>query len=223
VALKAPRGTASIAISLQQAIDDLYQVAVVRGAAQSPARLKALAEYCVQELARRGLPDAGAEQKLPGGGREKSWDVAWGYDRKYRLAISLKSLLKNLPGTVPNRIDDLMGEAANIQLYSPEIVTGYIMIFDVGADAHSVKHNSTWANLLRGRLATLSGRRSPAWSIGTVEAAVMLEVDFEKSSAVLAGAELMGPFFDVLVEQVKQRNPGTAFTLPSSPQEVDNG
>lgn len=212
-----------MAITLQQAIDDLYQVAVVRGAAQSPARLKALAQYCVQELALRGLPNAAAEQKLPGGGREKSWDVAWGYDRKFRLAISLKSLLKNLAGTVPNRIDDLMGEAANIQLYSPEIVTGYIMVFDVGADAHSVKHNSTWADLLRGRLATLSGRRSPAWSVGTVEAAVMLEVDFEKSSGILAGAELIGPFFDVLVEQVKQRNPGAAFTRQDSVPEADSG
>lgn len=212
-----------MAITLQQAIDGLYEVAVVRGAAQSPARLKVLAEYCIQELSLRGLPDAAAEQKLPGGGRDKSWDVAWGHDQKFRLAISLKSLLKNLAGTVPNRIDDLMGEAANIQLYSPEIVTGYIMVFDVGADAHSVKHNSTWANLLRGRLATLSGRRSPAWSVGTVEAAVMLEVDFEKSSAVLAGTDLIAPFFDVLVAQVKQRNPGAGIIPPNSAQGADSG
>lgn len=36
----------------------------------------------------------------------------------------------------------------------------------------------------------------------------MLEVAFAKSSAVLSGGELMAPFFDLLVEQVKLRNPG---------------
>lgn len=197
---------------------------MVRGAAQSPQRLKGLAEYCVQELGERGLVGAAAEQTLPGGGRTKAWDVAWKYDGKFRLAISLKSLLKNLAGTVPNRIDDLMGEAANVQLHSPEIVTGYVMVFDVGADAHSAKHNSTWAALLRSRLTTLSGRRAPAWSVGTVEAAVMLEVAFAKSSAVLSGAELMGPFFDLLVEQVKLRNPGAFARLPTNPpQSTDIG
>lgn len=211
-------------LTLQDAIDDLYHVAIVRGASQSPARLKKLAQYCVQELELRGVAGAAAEQTVTGGGRAKAWDVAWSHDGKHRLAISLKSLLKNLPGTVPNRIDDLMGEAANIQLHSPEIVTGYIMVFDIGADSHSVKHNSTWAELLRSRLATLSGRRAPSWAIGTVEAALMLEVDFAKSSSILAGVELVAPFFDLLVQLVRERNPN-AIKLPAPPavQSGDNG
>jgi hypothetical protein len=197
-------------ISVQDAIDFLYELAVVRGAAQSPQRLKVLAEYCVQELAERGLVGAGCEQIIPGAGRAKAWDVSWWYDGKPRLVISLKSLLKNLAGTVPNRIDDLMGEAANAQLHSPEIVTGYIMILDVGADVHSKKHGSTWSELLRFRLASLSGRRAPFWTIATVEAFVLAEVDFSQSKVLRSGLEAFGPFFDVLVEQVRLRNPNAA-------------
>ena len=48
--------------------------------------------------------------------------------------ISLKSIWKNVAGTVPNRLDDLMGEAANVQQMSPEVVTGYIMLFDKSQD-----------------------------------------------------------------------------------------
>lgn len=73
-----------------------------------------------------------------------------------RLAISLKSLLKNLGGTVPNRLDDMMGEVTNLQMYSPEIVTGYVMLFNVAEDAHSRLHGTTWGDLLK-RLAAEQG------------------------------------------------------------------
>ena len=116
-------------ISAQDAVDDLYRIAVTEEKKTSTSRLQVLADFCVQELTRRGLKDVEKEASIPGAGREKKWDVAWQYDGKYRLGISLKSLLKNLGGTVPNRIDDLIGEVANAQLHSPEIVIGYIMIF----------------------------------------------------------------------------------------------
>lgn len=194
-------------ITPQEAIDGLYEIAVTQGASQSPSRLKTLAAYCVHELEVRGLAGARAECVIPGGGRAKAWDVGWIYDGKYRLAISLKSILKNLSGTVPNRIDDLMGEAANVQIHSPEIVTGYIMILDIGADVHSAKHGSTWSDLLRKRLGFLSGRRPPAWTIGTVEGFVLAEVNFSQSATLLSGAELFPPFFDLLVEHARFRNP----------------
>src|SRR5712691_2904195 len=114
-------------LSLQEAIDSLYDIAVVQQKATSTIRLQRLAEYCVQGLARRGLISAEREAIIPGGGRPKQWDVAWKYHEKYRLAISLKSILRNLAGTVPNRVDDLMGEVTNIQMYSPEVVVGYLM------------------------------------------------------------------------------------------------
>jgi hypothetical protein len=201
-------------VTLQDAIDSLYQTAVVERKVQSPSRLKKLAAYCLQELESRGLHGAQAELSVAGGGRAKNWDVGWVYDGKCRLAISLKSLLMNLQGTVPNRIDDLMGEAANVQIHSPEIVTGYIMILDIGSDAISAKHGSTWSDLLRKRLSSLSNRRPPAWTIGTVEGFVLAEVNFSQSSALLSGAEYFPPFFDLLVEHVRFRNPNALPTRP---------
>ncbi len=182
-------------ITAQDAVDDLYRIAVTERKATSTARLDRLAEFCVQELTRRGLRDVEKEASVPGAGREKRWDVAWRYDGKYRLGLSLKSLLKNLGGTVPNRIDDLIGEVANAQLHSPEIVIGYVMVFNVQEDAFSPRHRSTWANLLRTRLKSLSGRRAPSWTTGTVEDFVLVKADFGLGPAIQA---LSQPFEGVL-------------------------
>ena len=121
-------------LTLQDGIDGLYQKAVVEGKSTSTVRLKQLAALCVQELERRGVPGAQSEVKVPGIGRHKNWDVAWSHNSKVRLGISLKSILRNLGGSVPNRADDLMGEMANVQLHSPEIVTGYIMVLNTEDD-----------------------------------------------------------------------------------------
>ena len=196
-----------MAITVQDAIDYLFDVAVVDRKATSTKRLDVLADFCIQELSARGMKDARANQDIPGGGRTKNWDVTWEYDGKFRLAISLKSLLKNIAGTVPNRIDDLMGEVANAQLYSPEIVTGYIMVFDISQDGHSPKHGSTWLELLRSRLQTLSGRCPPAWTTGTVEAFVLAEVDFSQSATLISDSRDFKSFFDQLAAQVARRNP----------------
>lgn len=194
-------------ITVQDAIDDLYRVAVAEERKTSTSRLDVLADFCVQELTRRGLKGVEKEASIPGAGRDKKWDVAWRYDGKYRLAISLKSILKNLGGTVPNRIDDLIGEAANAQLHSPEIVVGYIMIFNVATDSFSQKHGSTWCTLLRERLTSLSGRRPPSWTTGTVEDFLLVEVDFRSGSSILATSQPFDAFFGSLIGQVTARNP----------------
>ena len=194
-------------MTLQQAVDSLYQIAVVEGKSTSTKRLDGLARFCIAELATRGLSGAVTEARLPGGGREKSWDVAWSLDDKPRLAISLKSLLRNLGGTVPNRVDDLMGEVTNVQMYSPEIVTGYIMLFNVAEDSYSPRHESTWANLLKNRITRLSGRRPPSWSIGMIEASLFLEVDFSEGPRLVSGEDDAASFFDRLAADVRHRNP----------------
>ena len=102
-------------IGAQDAVDDLYRIAIAEEKKTSTSRLDVLADFCVQELTRLGLNNVEKEASLPGGGREKKWDIAWRYDGNYRLGISLKSLLKNLGGTVPNRIDDMIGEVTNAQ------------------------------------------------------------------------------------------------------------
>lgn len=200
-------------ITAQDAVDHLYRIAVTENKATSTARLDTLAEFCVQELTRRGLRGAEQEASIPGAGRRKRWDVAWQYDGKYRLGLSLKSLLKNLGGTVPNRIDDLIGEVANAQLYSPEIVIGYVMIFNVQEDAYSPRHQSTWVDLLRTRLASLSGRRAPSWTTGTVEDFVLVEVDFGSGSSIRSMSQSFAAFFDTLIEQIAIRNPNAVGTL----------
>ena len=194
-------------ISPQDAVDDLYRVAVAEERKTSMSRLDVLADFCVQELTRHGLENVEKEASIPGAGRAKKWDVAWRYDGKYRLGISLKSLLKNLGGTVPNRIDDLIGEVANAQLHSPEIVLGYVMIFNVAEDGFSPKHGSTWCDLFRERATSLSGRRPPSWTTGTVEGFMLVEVDFSAGSSIIATSQSFDAFFGVLVEQVRARNP----------------
>ena len=194
-------------MKLQDAVDSLYQVAVVEGKATSTKRLDGLAQFCIMELDDRGLVGAATEAKLPGGGREKSWDVAWSMDDKPRLVLSLKSLLKNLGGAVPNRVDDLMGEVTNVQMYSPEIVTGYIMVFNVAEDSFSPRHQSSWSELLKSRITRLSNRRPPSWSIGMIEASLFLEVDFSSGPRLVSGDADVTPFFDRLVADVRYRNP----------------
>lgn len=194
-------------VTVQEAIEHLYRVAVVEEKATSPVRLSRLAEFCVQELEERGLQGVGTEVAVEGFGRVKQWDVAWHHGGKARLGISLKSLLKNISGTVPNRIDDLIGEVANAQLHSPEIVIGYIMVFDGSQDSFSAKHESTWLELLRSRLSQLSRRAPPAWATGTFEAHVLAEVDFSESPVLCSDPAEFARFFDRLVEHVLFRNP----------------
>ena len=194
-------------ISLKDAVQSLYDIAVVQGKSTSTIRLQVLAEYCVQELECRGLGGVETEAPIPGAGREKQWDVAWSHGGKCRLGISLKSILRNLAGTVPNRIDDLMGETANVQLHSPEIVIGYIMIFDAQTDSLTSR-GATWHDILDERLSSLSGRRAPSWATGMIEGHVLVKVDFSTSASIVSVSQPMSRFFDMLVEQVLTRNPG---------------
>jgi len=197
-------------LTLQDAVSDLYRRACVDKATTSTARLSVLADLCVQELRERGLADAEIDPEIPGFARAKDWDVAWSHNGKARLAISLKSLLKNLAGTVPNRIDDLIGEAANLQMHSPETAIGYVMLFNVGDDEHSRKHGSTWSDLLRKRLQSLSCRKAPHWTVGTIEASAFIQVDFTSGPELVSGTEEVSRMLDTLVTLVRERNPDLA-------------
>ncbi len=192
-------------ISLQDAIDDLYRIAVVEKKRQSPNRLALLAEMCVEQLHHRGIAGAQTEVLVPGIGRSKTWDVGWPSKGKVRLGISLKSLLRNIPGTVPNRVDDLAGEMANVQLLSPEIVTGHIVVFDTGASGLR-KDGTRWVDFFRSAVNRLSGRDAPAWAAGMVEASAIVEVDFADGPNVVGHPD-MSAFFDRLDYCIRERNP----------------
>ena len=101
----------------------------------------------------------------------------------------------------------MIGEVANAQLHSPEIVIGYIMIFNVAEDTFSYKHSSTWFDLFHERATSLSGRRPPSWTTGTVEDFVLIEVDFRTDSSIRSTSQPFESFFDKLAEQVAIRNP----------------
>ncbi len=73
-----------------------------------------------------------------------------------------------------------MGEVTDVQMYSPEIALGYLMVFDVSQDSASTRHGSTWCQLLGHRLGELSGRKAPSWSVGMIEAFAIIEVDFSR-------------------------------------------
>ena len=191
--------------SLHDAVSDLYRIAVVEKKRQSPNRLGMLADLCVEQLDQRGIVNAAKEIQVPGIGRAKKWDVGWPSEGKVRLGISLKSLLRNIPGTVPNRIDDLAGEMANVQLLSPEIVTGYIMIFDT-AGGGLRQDGQPWVAYFREAVNRLSGRDAPAWAAGMVESSAVIEVDFSSGPQVVHVPE-MDKFFDRLAKSVKTRNP----------------
>lgn len=114
---------------LEDAID-----AIIQKKTNDSGRLLPLANYLIRRFAEHGLPGmtggSTKELRIPGLARHKDWDVAYDFAGKPRLLVSLKSIWKNAGGTVPNRLDDLMGEAANAQQMSPELVIGYVMLFD---------------------------------------------------------------------------------------------
>jgi hypothetical protein len=63
-------------MTLNDAIRHLYSIAVEEAKATSTIRLQGLAQFCAEELARRGFDGTETEVTIPGGGREKQWDVA---------------------------------------------------------------------------------------------------------------------------------------------------
>ncbi|MXX95866.1 MAG: hypothetical protein F4039_00010 [Gammaproteobacteria bacterium] len=196
-----------MAISLQDVVDDLYRIAVLEGSTQSPSRLDLLADLCIEQLSYRKVNNVGKEIVIPGFGRSKKWDVAWPSTGKTRLGISLKSLLSNIRGTVPNRIDDLMGELTSVQLKSPEIVTGYIVIFDAASNGNSYRRDGTrWIDFFSKSIEQLTGRDSPSWASGTLEASAIVTVDFTSDARVLDAPDL-NDFFDRITDRLRDRNP----------------
>jgi len=191
-------------ITLQDAVTSLYEIAIAQRKPTSTKRLAVLADLCIEQLDQRGIAGAAKERSVPGIGRSKKWDVAWPAEGKVRLVISLKSLLKNIAGTVPNRLDDLTGEMANVQLQSPEIVTGYIMVFHNGNAMRS--DGTRWVDFFRDAVDRLSDRDAPAWATGMMEASAVVEVDFASGPCIVAEPDI-GAFFDRLAFCVRDRNP----------------
>jgi hypothetical protein len=163
-------------VTLGDAIEDL-----LRRKTTDSGRLDTLAKYCAESFHRAGLPGVRGgkadEVGIRGLARQKDWDLAYVLADKPRLLISLKSILKNLSGTIPNRIDDLMGEAANVQQLSPEIVIGYVVIVDEAENSLRRDGTQTWAEYFEERLSAIAIRRAPLWNQGLIEGVWVLRID----------------------------------------------
>lgn len=165
-------------INLSDAVDDL-----LTRATQDPGRLNKLASFCIEEFARHGLKGVRGgeadEVGIRGFGRQKDWDLAFVLADKPRLLVSLKSILKNLAGTVPNRLDDLMGEAANVQQLQPEVVIGYVVIMDEAEDKMR-RDGKTWSDHFEDNLRKIAVRKAPLWNQGLIEGIWLIRIDSRK-------------------------------------------
>ncbi|MGH6857319.1 MAG: hypothetical protein ACRECP_06705, partial [Methylocella sp.] len=128
------------------------------------------------------------------------------------LLISLKSILKNLAGTVPNRLDDLMGEAANVQQLSPEIIIGYVVIMDEKEDSVRRDGSGTWSDHFEANLRKIAIRKAPLWNQGLIEGAWLIRINSARpqgqriSAAVDMDAQGT-TFFRALLDELYLREP----------------
>jgi hypothetical protein len=198
-------------VSLSDCVDDLLTQPT-----QSPNRLALLSNYCIAALKSYGLDEVregdASEIRIPGLARVKDWDVAYVMAGKPRLLISLKSILRNLAGTIPNRLDDLMGEAANVQQLSPEIVIGYVVLVDEAGNSRRREGDGTWVDYFLARLTTIAIRRAPLWNQGLLEAVWLIHIDSRRAvgSRVLDVDSVSASgtaFFDALVNELRRREP----------------
>jgi hypothetical protein len=193
---------------------------VIKKPPQSSDRLLALADFVISQLAIQGLPGAqggsARELKVAGLARVKNWDVAYEFAGKFRLLVSLKSMWKNAGGSIPNRLDDHMGEIANVQQLRPEIVIGYIVLFDVKADGRR-QDGVMWSDYFEQSLRKIAIRKAPLWNQGLLEGFWFIRIDSRKPS----GQRVVDPaavivdgntFFTALISELRRREP--AIFLP---------
>jgi len=184
-------------LDLNQVVDDF-----LGRKSQDSGRLNELATYCVHLFEDEGLTGvqggSAGEAGIRGLVRNKNWDLAYIFAGKPRLLISLKSILKNIKGTVPNRLDDLMGEAANVQQYTPEVVTGYIIVLD--EKGNSMRRDGVdWITFMENSLEKIAIRKAPLWNQGIIEGVWTIRID----SRLPAGQRV--------IEYPKARADGQAF------------
>jgi hypothetical protein len=190
---------------------------------QSAVRMRMIQQLIRDELTARlgllgGLLFVGLEQPLAGKHRLKDWDVLVRYANRPQLAISTKSIISNVAGSVPNRIDDAMGECVNVHAHDPGMVLGYFFIMDSqGAAAIQRDSGRPWGDVFANALLSFSGRRSSTDSSELFEGAALLIVDFGSTPLTSRFHPALlnwNTFFDLLINHVRTRNPVINRLLP---------
>ncbi|MBA2712978.1 MAG: hypothetical protein H0U55_05420 [Rubrobacteraceae bacterium] len=62
-----------------------------------------------------------------------------------------------------------MGETANVQQMSPEIVVGYILLFDAKADSLRRQDSLYWSQYFENAVKSIAIRKAPLWNQGLLE------------------------------------------------------
>lgn len=203
-------------MTLENALD-----AIIHNDPRAANRLDPLADFAIEQLGQHGLPGArggsSSELSIRGLARPKKWDVAYEFAGKPRCLLSLKSIWANAGGTVPNRLDDLMGEAANVQQMSPEIVVGYILLFDAKADSIRRQDNLYWSQYFENAVKSIAIRKAPLWNQGLLEGTWFIKFDSRNpmGSRVIEPSKAQnegGMFFSALLSELKVREPAIPFS-----------
>jgi hypothetical protein len=178
-------------------------------------------------MARRGIKDVETEVVMPAAYRRKKWDVGLLIDGEPRLAISCKSIIKNHGGTVPNRIDDLLGEAVSLHRAYPKAVLGWLFMMSrrdyskAALDRIKRKGGETptllaaerergdlWFKRLVESVDIATDRAGPDDFPEKFEAVAYTQVDFDQTPFAFktpSGGLTRKAFFDRLAELYKNR------------------
>ena len=220
--LRSGRTGSSVLASKHPPPDSVLEQAITSLLSHSPTstkRLNALADYLKELFEYEGLPNlkggSGGELQVPGLSRTKNWDLAYEFAGKFRLLLSLKSMLKNISGSVPNRLDDLQGEIANVQQLRPEIVIGYVVLFDMAEDSVRSEDGSNWSDYFEAALQRMAIRRAPLWNQGLMEGLWFIRFDSRKPPGrrLLSrrdAAQVRQRFVQALLCELKLREPAVS-------------
>jgi hypothetical protein len=192
-------------------------------------RQEAIQLFCCAEIKKRGLDAAEIEVRMPGYYREKAWDVGLLVDGEPRLGISCKSIVSNHGGTVPNRVDDMLGEAVSLHRAYPKAVLGYLFMMSRRDESVATANRTNagggltparrkklqedadlWFERLVASVSIASNRKSPRDWLEKFEVVSCSQIDFDRKPygvIVHAGALSPDAFFDRLVEIYDQRFP----------------
>ena len=191
--------------SAQDAVDDQYRMPL-----QSGPRRRLTSMYWrtgVQALTRfvlMGVDEATSTRRGPG---EEMRRPRVAVRRSTEQVISLKSILKNLGGTVP-RIARFVRSLH--ELHSPEIVIGYIMIFNaLRTSSKAARRGATYSAKARLRRSGRRPSRGPREPSKT--SCWWTWMQFRSTDpGYVADFDAM---FVTLVEQVMERNPNAVIRL----------
>jgi hypothetical protein len=192
-------------------------------------RQEAIQLFCCAELRKRGLLGAEIEVLMPAHYRSKKWDVGLLVDGEPRLGISCKSIVSNHGGTVPNRVDDMLGEAVSLHRAYPKAVLGYLFMMSrrdesvatvartkAGGGLTAARKNKLredadlWFERLVASVSIASDRKSPRDWLEKFEVVSASQIDFDlKPFGVVVHSGALSPdaFFDRLVEIYGKRFP----------------